>query len=59
MNSIEKIISELALSSDELYHKDRTQNQQIELVKCMLQDTSKLEMLLKEELEDLHMYLIM
>lgn len=51
MNSTEKLINELMLSSDELYHKDRTQEQQIEIAKDMLKDVAKLAILLEQELE--------
>lgn len=49
MNTIEQLIYELQESSCELYHKNRTQKQQKELVISMLHDCTTLQRLLNDE----------
>jgi hypothetical protein len=56
MNEIEKLIQELQEDSSELYHKDRTIEQQKDLLLSMFEETKKLEELLSKQIYNLIQY---
>ena len=51
MNYIEERVNELLLSTNELYHKERTSKEQKKLIRDMYSEINKLKLALEREFE--------